>query len=213
MKSIRVHLWLIACVVLAGLAGCDVEVDLSGSPPVSRPPAPAPSPSPRPPCPDGNCPYATVREVDLPMAFRQANYARGSCMWASVITAMHRQGLHSEARYWRQKYSGGRAVAGLVPVAEARGLRYAFTLEGDAEFLEWASRTRRGAAIHWQVREPGDHAVYFYGYQGDVALVIDNNDPRRVLRVPKERFLSIWKRSGGQAITPVYSPLPPPPTW
>jgi hypothetical protein len=156
-----------------------------------------------------------VREVDLPVVFRQAIYQRGSCMWASMITALHRQGLHSEARYWRETYWGGCAVSGVVPVAEARGLRYAYTLRGDEAFLAWASRTRRGAALHWEIDRPGDHAVFFYGYDdsGRTALVIDNNSPSRVLRIPRERFLATWKRSGGQAITPVYSPLPPAPTW
>jgi hypothetical protein len=80
---------------------------------------------------------------------------------------------------------------------------------GDPAWLDWASRTRRGAAIHWQ---GGIHAITFLGYDADgKAVLCDNNSPEREQRMPREQFLNEWRRAGGAAITALGTPGPPRP--
>jgi len=156
-------------------------------------------------------PYADRPPVDLPTELRQANYAGGSCMHASLITILRWQGLDELADYWRRNYSGAASVQDLAAIGNRLGLRYAWTTTGDAAFLEWCSQTRRGAAIHFKPA----HACSFFGYvkRGgrEFAVICDNNHPDRLEYWPKEKFLRAWRSYGGRALTPVYSPWPPRP--
>jgi hypothetical protein len=150
------------------------------------------------------CPWKRVPPMDLPREFRCANYAGGSCMHASLISVLRWQGLDSIADYWRHNYYGGAAVTDLARIGERLGLDYAFTMQGDVSFLEWASRTRRGAAIHYKP----NHACTFCGFVGDQAVVLDNNSPRRLEYIDRDQFIRSWKYYGGMALTPVYRPPP-----
>lgn len=152
-------------------------------------------------------PYKGVPPVDLPVELRCANYAGGSCTHASLISLLRWQGLDEVADYWRRHYSGGAYVTDLAAIAEPWGLRYAYTTDGDAEFLAWCSRTRRGAAIYYYT----NHSVTFAGYRDGEAVLLDNNRTGRLIRIPKETFLANWRSYGGGALTVVYSPSPPRP--
>ena len=98
-------------------------------------------------------------------------------------------------------------VRRLVAKAEDAGMRFAFTGSGDEQFLEWCSRTRRGAVIFYY----SSHSISFCGFMGGSAVVMDNNNVERLIYIPKAEFLQRWRGYGGVAFTPVYTPSPPPP--
>jgi hypothetical protein len=151
--------------------------------------------------------------VDLPPAMRTSNYGGGSCMHAAWCDVLKWQNQERMANWWGEHYAGAAGVgpcrngADMTELAERNGLRFAYTDSGDVKFLDWCSRTRRGAAIHWR----DAHAITFCGFLGGDAVLLDNNDPKRLQRMPRNKFLSEWRHSGGRAITVVYSPAPPRP--
>lgn len=166
------------------------------------------------PCPDCAsdacpCPYQDIPPVDLPKSMRQRNYSGGSCAHASMIDVLRWQNKNNDASWWRRNYYGGtNALYTLARIADRRGLDYAMTTDGDPGFLEWCSRTRRGAAIIWS---GGSHAITFCGFVGNRAALVDNNRPSKLTYMDKRKFLAHWRGSGGDAITPVYSPSAPRP--
>lgn len=166
------------------------------------------------PCDDQQqCPYPVSPPVDPPVADRSHNYAGGSCMHASLITLLRWQGREKTADYWRRNYRGGADVSDLARIADRLKLPYAVADRGDAGWMQWASDTGRGAAVHWH-RGMGDgmHAVTFCGYHNGNALLIDNNRVRKYIKVPKQEFIDEWRVYGGFAITTVYS-RPAPRPW
>ena len=188
------------CGVLVLLVGCDGVITFE--------PPNKPSPCPDGVCPDeGKCPFALVPPLDLPIELRARNYGGGSCFHAGTENVLRHQNLHKIADYWRSHFSGGASVSTIARIAEDIGLKYAYTSIGDPEFLEWCSRTRRGASITYY----SSHAITFCGYVGGNAILTDNNNPKRDIKVPKATFLRNWRGYGGQAFTVVYSPSPPRP--
>ena len=183
-------------------AGCEGIIEIG---PPSKSPAPGKCPSDG--CPDDKCPYSLVPPLDLPVELREHNYAGGSCFHAGTISVLRHQNLHQVADYWRANFSGGASVSTITRIAEDIGLRYAYTNIGDPEFLEWCSRTRRGASITYYSR----HAITFCGYVGGNAILMDNNRVEKEIKVPKSEFIRNWRGYGGQAFTVVYAPDPPRP--
>jgi len=173
-----------------------------------------------PECPNGSCPrpdrdqppIRSTISVNIPVELREANYARGSCVHASLETTLRHQGRYDLARWWRESYRGGEDAGGLEAKMERAGLRWASTTAGDPEFLEWVSRTRRSAVIFYKP----NHAVTFVEFSRrlgkDTAKIIDNNHPGRYEHIEKKRFLRGWRGYGGFAATVVGTP-PPPPLW
>ena len=161
------------------------------------------------PCGPEQNPFRDAPPADVPPRFRVSNYAGGSCNHSAMIQVLKWQGLNDVAAWWRKTYSGGESAEGLARKAGAKGLRFAATFSGDASFLEWCSRTRRGAAIHYFP----NHAITFLGYDGqDNAVLLDNNCTGVYIRIPKATFIARWRGYGGRAITVVYTP-PPPRPW
>lgn len=154
-------------------------------------------------------PYQNVPPVDLPVEFRERNYAGGSCVHASMETILRWQGLLELADWWRATYSGGEGSSGLISKSERAGLRYGYTTKGDVGFLDWASRTRRGAVIFYKP----NHSISFFGWSSDglQAVLCDNNRPKEHEYVERETFIRKWKGYGGFALTPIYNPQPPRP--
>lgn len=197
--------WLaVILLIVAMLAGCDVRI--------------GPVPAPR-PCPDDGspCPYKSVAPMDLPPELRAKNYAGGSCYWAALESVLRWQGQPKLADWWRENYRGGAYTEQVAEAADAAGLKFAYTLDGEAEFLAWCSDTKRGAAITYGQA----HAITFCGYVKDdrvdleggawFAVLLDNNDTDDLRRVPRAVFLSNWRQAGGDAITVVHTPSPPRP--
>jgi hypothetical protein len=182
-------------------------------------------------CPDGNCPvpvqqlermrvnpaavpvsYSESVVLDLPPELRQKNWGGGSCVHASNVTLLRWQGQHELADWWRREYSGGEYADRLTKRLESAGLRYAYTREGDAAFLEWCCRTRRGAGVFYKPA----HSINLVGLDDQYAYLLDNNAthyPERhghYERVRRDVFLGNWRsRYGGFAWTLVYNPPPP----
>ncbi|HUU23463.1 MAG TPA: hypothetical protein VM389_13105 [Phycisphaerae bacterium] len=160
------------------------------------------------PCDEQANPYRADPPVDIPRQWRIDNYGGGSCNHAAFAQVLVWQKQPDLAKWWTATYSGGEDAEGLGQKADKKGLRFAATYDGDVEFLEWCSRTRRGAAIHYY----DNHAITFCGFAGDVAIVLNNNNTSNYTRIPKAEFIARWRGYGGKAITVVYDP-PPPRPW
>jgi hypothetical protein len=157
----------------------------------------------------GDYPWTGVPPVDLPYELRMKNYSGGSCVHASTEMIMRWQGMEDLAAWWRETYHGGESSGGLINKCEKAGLRFAYTTEGDVGFLDWCSRTKRGATIFYKP----SHSICFFGWteDGRQAILLDNNHIKEHEYVDRETFISKWKGFGGFALTPVYSPAPPRP--
>lgn len=144
--------------------------------------------------------------LDLPPELRTKNYYKdGSCCHAAIQDVLKWHGFYELARWWRQNYYGAFGVSSGARVMDRLGLQYVCTTNGDERLLEWCSRNRHGAAIHYYRR----HAITFRGYADGYAILCDNNRTHQLIRVPKATFIQRWKGYGGCAITVVYSPAPP----
>lgn len=155
---------------------------------------------------------ARVRTIDIPAARRKRNWIgdrnQGSCVHAALRHLFHWQGQHEFAEWWGAHHGNGESCDGLAAKLDAAGVRYAQTTSGEENFLEWAIRTRRGAAV---VVQNGAHMVNLVGLDASTAKILDSNDPGRIQTFPRASFLRDWKQSGGWAITPVGVPGAPPP--
>ena len=168
-------------------------------------------------CPDGRCPdkYNPGPVNRLEKALQTENYAGGSCAHAATIDSLMAQGRADLAARWRASYSGGASLGTLRSAADRLNVDYAYTSSGDMGFLDWCSRTRRPACIFYYTR----HAITFVGFEGGMAILLDNNKPGKEIRVGRAEFKREWDaygrsygHTGGVAFAAVYSPAPPPPT-
>lgn len=144
--------------------------------------------------------------VDVPRGLRYANHSGGSCVWVSISTLLAWQGQKEAADYIRQRYAGGEVVDRLPRKMTAIGMRFAYTDQGDVEFLDWSIRTRRGACV---VVKRGFHMVNLVELTPTHAGILDNNSVDRIKWYTRESFLTDWRRAGGKAFVPVYSPPAP----
>ena len=153
--------------------------------------------------------HPPVREVSarVPVELRQGNYGP-SCYHAAMITVLKWQGEEKVAVWWRRNGYGPASIGDIRARAKWAGLNYKITTDGDIEFLDWVSETRRAAAIQYQQR----HAVTFTGFRNGNAIIIDNRFPSCEVKVPRQQFLRSWRYYGGHAITVVSLP-PPPKPW
>jgi len=147
------------------------------------------------------------QSIDIDQSMRQSNYRSGSCVHASMATALRWQHLDQTADRWIKSYHGAENTTGLINKCKAANLNVAYTTDGDAYFLEWCSRTRRAAVIWYYPK----HCVNFVGYVNGYAAIINNNNTRKITYIKKEVFVKNWRYYGGFALTPVYAPTPPRP--
>lgn len=150
--------------------------------------------------------------VNIPMALRQRNWIgsqrEGSCVHATMISLMRWQGRIHLANKWKRTYANGEWPDGLASKFDREGVRYAYTDKGDVNFLEWASRTRRGCGITVM---GGAHMVALVHLDDKWACLLDNNFISKYKWVPREAMIAEWKASHGWAVTPVYTPAAPKP--
>lgn len=148
--------------------------------------------------------------VNPPQGIRQQNWrgskGQGSCVWASTVTLLRWQGQYEAAEYVRRNYGNGQNSRSFAEGANAMGLQYAMTTNGDVSFLEWAIRTRRGAAVTVM---GGRHMLNLIHLDERQACLLDNNNPSKDIWIPRETFLAEWRASGAWALSPVYAPTPP----
>ena len=156
---------------------------------------------------------AGLRLLDLPLAWRRKNWTgnrgQGSCVHAALVHLWHWQGRHDLAERWAASHGNGETADSVTAKLDAAGLKFAETRAGDEAFLEWAIRTRRGAAV---VVQKGAHMVNLVGLDRQEVQILDSNFPERIQHWPRDDFLRDWKQSGGWAITPLETP-PPPDPW
>lgn len=155
-----------------------------------------------------------LRRVDLPQGWRYRNWTgprgQGSCVHAAIAHLLEWQGRHAAAQWWRTRYGDGETPLGLAAKLDAAGLSYTETRTGDEAFLEWAIRTRRGAAV---VVQQGAHMVNLVGLDRDRAEILDSNFPERIESVPRAAFVRDWKQSGGWAVVPLAGAPTAPAPW
>jgi hypothetical protein len=185
----------IPCVII--LAGCVTE-PTAAPPPVRRPVERARRELPALP--------PEVPAVNLPLDARQRNYSGGSCVFASMCSALRWQNHDEIARAMRESCHGGSGQARLHASLRRLGAAFVFTSSGDVRFLEWAARTRRGAMIFYFP----NHAVTLVDLTASEALLLDNNRVQRYLRIPREEFVRRWRGYGGAATVPLVAPPAPP---
>lgn len=153
---------------------------------------------------------AAAGEIRIPAAWRVRNWVgpwgQGSCVHASIVHLLHWQGQHELAAWWRAHHADGSSASDLAPKLEAAGLRWAETRQGDVAFLNWAMRTRRGAAV---VVNGGAHMVNLIGLDAQSAKILDSNAPGQTFVRPRAEFLQDWTQSGGWAVTIVGTPKAP----
>ncbi len=170
-------------------------------------------------CPGGVCPkpyqeleryYTSLAQpaVDIPPAWRESNYAGGSCVHATTESLLRRAGLFQLADWWRQTYSGGDNPDGLEHKLKAANLKFVQTTDGDEQLLQWAVATRRGAGIGW----PTAHCTALIDICDGHAVILDNNHTDRYTYIPWDQFVREWKSQGGWGFALVYNPPPPTPT-
>lgn len=161
-----------------------------------------------------------VPTINLPMELRQENWSvwrgireEGSCVHAAMVNLFRWQQEYQKADAWRQQHAGGEYAddtwnegSNLARKFDAAGIRYAYTVEGDVKFLEWAVATRRGCGVTVM---GGRHMVCLVGLDKDYAWLLDSNDIRKFIKVDRERFIAEWQNSNGWAVTPIYTPTPP----
>lgn len=147
-----------------------------------------------------------VPVVNLHPDLRQSNWGGGSCTWASMNTLLYWQGEYKLAKKIRLNFSGGEYLPQWGRNLDKAGVTYASTSSGDPEWLELACNGRRGAAV---VVTGGRHMVTLVHLDKDKACLIDNNSPRGYIWLSREVFVDHWKKSGGWAFVPIYTPVSP----
>ena len=158
-----------------------------------------------------------VPVVNLPVELREENWVgpagEGSCVHATVVMLLRWQQQYQTADDWRRTYSDGEYAddkwnygSNLARKFDSENVRYAYTIEGDEKFLEWAISTRRGAGV---TVKGGRHMVALVHMDDEKVGLLDNNDIENIIWVDRERFMSEWKNSNGWAVTPIYTPAPP----
>jgi len=169
-------------------------------------------------CPGGVCPapykaleayYTSIAEpaVNIPLTWREKNYAGGSCVHATTETLLRWVGQPAMAEWWRQTYRGGENAYAHERKLQEAGLRYVMTTDGDVRLLEWALATRRGAGVGWPTR----HCTALVGHEGGYAVIEDNNHPGTYTTKPWDQFVQEWQGMGGWAFVLVYTPPAPVP--
>lgn len=190
----------IFCALALLFAGCDV------SRPVPADPQPIVEPA-----------------MNLPAELRYQNWTssqgEGSCAFAATANLLEWRNNPAMARDVREYYAGGIHVKpldgrDLFDVLDKHGIRYAYSIGGDENFLRWCVRTRRGCAVGVNNYTGGgdgwpSHAITLVNLCDDYATLLGVNYPDRHVIVPRETFLRNWHAAGGCAWTVLDSPLPP----
>ncbi|MDE2102465.1 MAG: hypothetical protein KGL39_34785 [Patescibacteria group bacterium] len=140
--------------------------------------------------------------VNLPLEARARNRDNGSCVFVSVESCTHWQNRSDKALEIRKTCKGGSGQERLHANLRRLGVPYVFTSSGDVSFIEWATRTRRGAMIFYFP----NHAVTLVDLNEREAVLLDNNRVSRYIRIPRQTFLENWRRWGGAATTPMLGP-------
>ncbi len=158
-------------------------------------------------------PPLEVPAANLPRPLREWNWTdrngAGSCVIASSVYHLRWQDKLSIADRLRRTYAGGQTATSIRNIWTREGIPHVYTEAGDPAFLDWASRTRRGAII-WYFPS---HCVHFCGFSmvdgQEFAVLNDNNRIDGMIKIPRSEFLRNWRGYGGFACTALFAPSPP----
>ncbi len=150
-------------------------------------------------------PPAEVPMMSLPRSLREWNWGGGSCVHASNVMHLRWSHQYELAAWWRKTYSGGESYSGLTSKLNRNNVPFYATHSGDANTLERCTNERRGAVIFYYP----NHSIWFCGFLGDKAYVLDNNRINSYIEIPKAEFLQKWRGFGGVAIVPTLGSPPP----
>ena len=150
--------------------------------------------------------------VNVPLSLRQENWTgsadQGSCVYATMVSLLRWQGRYKTADDIRRTCGNGANDVTLAQVLDEKGVRFAYTSNGDVKFLEWSIRTRRGAGVSYPGRKQG-HFIALIHLDAQNAVVLDNNDVDQYKVIPREEFLQKWRAQGGWAFAVIYTPPSP----
>jgi len=191
------HIRFVLAIALAfAIAGCDSRPTLTANTP----------------------PTLESPGANLPVTLRPYNWTdsmgSGSCVNASTVYQLRWRNMETLAEWWRKNHAGGETDSSIRKSHDAVQLKYAFTRSADPAFLDWASRTRRGAIIWFYTR----HCVTFVGFARDTdgvtyAYLNDNNRPTRHIKIERGDFLRRWRDEYGGFSLSILNPPVPPPLW
>ena len=132
----------------------------------------------------------------------------GSCVIASAAMVCNQQGREDIGNLLKSKFSGGYDPISLKRDLDSLSLPHTSTTSGDTSFLKSVNRDHLGALISfttYRMRPNEGHVVYFDRYvKRDgvlTAAIVDNNYPGQEKYIEYNRFIRIWKQSGGWALT------------
>ncbi len=114
---------------------------------------------------------------------------------------------------WWKTYHDGEYASRLMQRLDAANIPYVFTERADPRFLDWCTKTRRGAILWWKP----SHCCTFCGWtrQSDgktYAVILDNNRPGNWELTEREQFVRLWAGYGGFALA-VMKPPASQKTW
>lgn len=161
-------------------------------------------------------PPPVVPAMNLPQNLRQTNWTspagEGSCVIASTVSMVRWQRQYELAQKLRSTYSGGQTARSIQQKLASQNVPFVCTEAADPAFLDWASRTRRGAIV-WYFPS---HCVTFVGFSREAdgveyAWLLDNNRTKQFIKIRRDVFLKNWAGFGGFALSTLWPPSPPAP--
>ena len=157
---------------------------------------------------------AEVPIANVPAKLRQTNWedknGSGSCVIASSISVFRWHNMDELAAYFRKAYAGGQTANSVKSIWARHKIPFRVEEDGNPEFLDWCSDTRRPAII-WFFPS---HCVTFVGFSRgadgrEVAWLLDNNRVQQFIPIEKNTFIRAWRGYGGFAMASMTEPAPP----
>ena len=166
-------------------------------------------------CPNGLCliegDYINRLSAKVPEHFRYENYAGGSCVHASLATAMMYFNQPELADTWTDTFRGGEYSSRLHNRLDMMQIDYRFTTSGSIEFLDYQMEFQQPCIVTYKTSHMcllvGLDPVYLWDgdkwlvNQAPKAHVIDPNYPDRIEVLSRDGFLQNWRSNGGWATT------------
>lgn len=133
--------------------------------------------------------------VYVPPDTRQHNW-RGSCVFASITTAMRGAGLWDEAEQFWSKYRGPGNPSNTKARLDKSGIHYKMIYNSDQQAMKEALSQGRMVACGWTPR----HFATLVGIIDGDAYVVDNNRPGKYIVQSWSRFLQCHRQAGGWGV-------------
>lgn len=157
-------------------------------------------------------PSPEAPSANIPKELHQKNWLgpsrEGSCVYAS-LTAHARWQNNFALAAWARQQGDGEYASRLRQKLDQVGVKYAYTEQARAEFLDWCDNTRRGCILWWKP----SHCCTFVGYvkkDGKTyCAILDNNYPGKFELTERSQFLRLWAGYGGFGLAVLGDPASP----